>query len=186
MLPWRGGSQNACTVNRRTLCRAIRLRSQRQLMSIPQWLLQAGSVAGLATLCFTVWDRLLSGRPLVVIRPADYVGRSVCVQNLSRHDILITKMRCSRDGVSVASDGSVGGISRAAIGKSFAALLSANTEREFPLVFRRGELVEEDARDLFPFAIIVSWRKSRSMWLPQLPAVIFTSARAIRRLKAAK
>jgi hypothetical protein len=155
-------------------------------MTIPTWLLQFGSIAGLVTLCFTVWDRLLSGRPLVSVRRADYVGRSIHCQNLTRHDILITKIRCSRSGVVVACDDSLNGMASAQAGQYFLALLRAETEREFPLVFTRGELVADDARDFSPFAIIVSWRKSRSMWLPQLPAVMFTSARAIRLLKAAK
>jgi hypothetical protein len=73
-------------------------------MTIPTWLLQFGSIAGLVTLCFTVWDRLLSGRPSVFIRPAGPNGRDVYIQNLSRHDVLITKIRCSRAGVGVAHD----------------------------------------------------------------------------------
>jgi hypothetical protein len=70
--------------------------------------------------------------------------------------------------------------------QSFVAILSAEDERQFPLVFKRGELVGDDTKEKFPFLIVVSWRKSRSMWLPQLPVVIFTSARAMRLLKAAK
>jgi hypothetical protein len=70
--------------------------------------------------------------------------------------------------------------------QSLVAILSAEAERQFPLVFKRGELVGDDTKEIFPFAIIVSWRRSRSMWLPQLPVVIFTSARAMRLLKAAK
>jgi hypothetical protein len=155
-------------------------------MNLPAWLIQFGSITGLLTFCFTIWDRLLSGRPPVFIRRADYVGRAVCIQNLSRHDVLITKIRCSRAGVGVARDDSLDGIFEGGQGQSFVAILNAETERQFPLVFIRGELVDGEARDIFPFAIIVSWRKSRSMWLPQLPVIIFTSARAMRLLKAAK
>jgi hypothetical protein len=32
-------------------------------MTIPNWLVQLGSLAGLFTFCFTFIDRLLSGRP---------------------------------------------------------------------------------------------------------------------------
>ena len=155
-------------------------------MTISTWLIQLGSMAGLLTFGFTTWDRLLSGRPFVSIRRTDHHGRDVCVQNLTQHDILILKIRCSRGGVSVASDDSAGGVIRAAAGKHFEALLGAKSEREFPLVFKRGELVDVDARDHYPFAIIVSWRKSRSMWLPQPPLVVFTSAQAMRRFTAAK
>jgi hypothetical protein len=41
---------------------------------IPTWLVQLGSIAGLLAFCLTIWDRLLSSRPLVWIC-ADEQGR---------------------------------------------------------------------------------------------------------------
>jgi hypothetical protein len=32
---------------------------------IPSWLVQLGSLAGLLAFCVTIWDRMLSARPLV-------------------------------------------------------------------------------------------------------------------------
>jgi hypothetical protein len=134
-------------------------------MTIPKWLLQFGSITGLLTFCFTIWDRLLSGRPSVTIRPTAN-GRDLFCHNLAQQDVVIKKIRCSSKGVIVAHNDSSRGIMNAAVGESFAAILSANTERGFPLMFKRGELVDSDCPEVFPFAVIVSWRKSRSMWLP--------------------
>jgi hypothetical protein len=52
---------------------------------IPAWLVQLGSMAGLLTFVFTLFDRLLAGRPLVSIRLSEY-HREVFCRNLSRHD----------------------------------------------------------------------------------------------------
>ena len=35
-----------------------------------------------------------------------------------------------------------------------------------------------------PFIIVVSWRKTRSDWSPQIAAVMFTSAKTIRKLNS--
>jgi hypothetical protein len=155
-------------------------------MTFPPLLLQIGSITGLLTFLFTIWDRLLSGRPSVTIRPTEYSGRDVYCQNLAQQDVVIKKIRCSRKGVNVAYGDSSEGIFRASIGRTFVAILSAHTERGFPLIFKRGELVDPDCPEVFPFVVFVSWRKSRSMWLPQFPIFLFTSARAIRLLHAAK
>jgi len=86
----------------------------------------------------------------------------------------------------VASGTALNAIAAASIGDGFVAILKADQEREFPLVFNRGELLDEDCKDVAPFVMIVSWRRNSSYWLPQIPKVIFSSARAMRALKSAK
>jgi hypothetical protein len=154
-------------------------------MTIPPWLIQIGSITGLLTFAFTIWDRLLTGRPSVTLRPT-YTGRNLHCQNLTQHDVVVKKIRCSRKGVNVSSSESVDGFARASMGETFATILRAQTERGFPLVFSRGELVDPDCPETFPFAIIVSWRKSRSIWLPQFPVILFMSARSVRLLADAR
>jgi len=68
----------------------------------------------------------------------------------------------------------------------FTSILKADEEREFPLIFRRSELLDDDCKDIAPFVMIVSWRRNSSYWLPQIPKIIFSSARAMRSLKSAK
>jgi hypothetical protein len=57
---------------------------------------------------------------------------------------------------------------------------------EFPIVVADGALMDDDARDVAPFVIIVNWRKTRAMWLPQPPNILFSSARSLRRLNQAE
>jgi len=53
-------------------------------------------------------------------------------------------------------------------------------------VVKDGALMDDDCRDVVPFIIVVSWRKTRAMWLPQPPKCLFSSVRALRRLNRAK
>lgn len=152
---------------------------------MPSWLLQLGSLAGLLAFCVTVWDRLLSSRPLVWISPGDY-GRQVHCKNVATCDVTIRKIRCLPSNVGVASSPSLNDIGSASIGQSFVAVLKEDQEREFPLIFRRGELLEDECKEVAPFLLIVSWRRNSSFWLPQIPKIIFSSAKAMRVLKSAK
>ena len=68
----------------------------------------------------------------------------------------------------------------------FIVILKVDQEREFPLIFKRGELLDDDCKEVVPFVMIVSWRRNSSYWLPQIPKVIFSSAKAMRALKSAK
>jgi hypothetical protein len=52
-------------------------------MTIPNWLVQLGSLAGLFTFCFTFIDRLLSGRPFPTIRKTGWSMRDLHLKNLS-------------------------------------------------------------------------------------------------------
>jgi hypothetical protein len=152
---------------------------------IPTWLVQLGSITGLLAFCVAICDRMLGGRPLIWISPGDY-GRNVHCKNTSTYDIMISRIRCYPSGVHVASGTTPNAIAEASIGDSFIAILKADQEREFPLMLRRGELLDEDCKDIAPFVMVVSWRRNSSYWLPQIPKVIFSSARAMRVLKSAK
>ena len=152
---------------------------------MPTWLVQLGSLTGLLAFCVTVWDRLLSGRPLIWISPGDY-GRQVHCKNIAICDITISRIRCYPSGINVASGTALNAIGDASIGRGFIAILKADQEREFPLMFKRGELLDEDCKEVVPFVMIVSWRRNSSYWLPQIPKVILSSARAMRALKSAK
>ena len=114
---------------------------------IPTWLVQLGSLTGFLAFCVAIWDRMFSGRPLVWISPGDY-GRNVHCKNISTWDIVITRIRCRPSGINVASGTTLNAIAAASIGDGFIAILKADQEREFPLVFNRGELLNEDCKAL--------------------------------------
>jgi hypothetical protein len=151
---------------------------------IPIWLVQLGSMAGLLTFGFTLFDRLLAGRPTVSLAPSEYGKRNVRCSNLSAAEILIRSIKTFPRHAQAAKDDSVGGIARAVIKRSFQSVCAPGTEKDFPLVFLDGRLMDDELNIRAPFIVIVSWRKTRSVWLPQVPAVMFTSAKTIRKLNS--
>lgn len=74
----------------------------------------------------------------------------------------------------------------AAAKEHFTAVIKPEADRNFFLVIARGELLVEEAKTLNPFVVSISWRKTRAMWLPQFPVLIFSSAKTIRLIDAAK
>jgi hypothetical protein len=152
---------------------------------IPTWLIQLGSLAGLLAFLVTIWDRLLSSRPLIWISPGDY-GRQVHFRNIATCDVTIRTIKCHPSNIGVASSASLNAVVRASAGQGFMAILKANQEREFPLIFRRGELLDDDCKEIAPFVMIISWRRNSSYWIPQIPKIILSSAKTMRALKSAK
>jgi hypothetical protein len=59
-----------------------------------------------------------------------------------------------------------------------AAQIPPNATYDFPLIVRRGELLDDDA-PRSRFMIIVSSRSTRSTWLPRWPIFIWSSMQAL-------
>lgn len=144
-----------------------------------------GALVGIATAAFVLLDRFAFGRPIISLRKADH-GRDLHCINSSKHDLLITSIRAWPAWARPAHSDSLDGIVSAAAGMGFVAVLAPGAERGFPLVIARGELLDEDRKDLAPFVIAVNWRKTRSSWLPQIPVLMVSSARTLRWIEAAR
>jgi hypothetical protein len=139
-------------------------------------LTEFGALVGLATGIFTLVDRCMRGRPIVILSrsSADRAeGRDIRCINASRTDIVITRIRTTSALVGVARDYSVEGISGSLVDQPFAKILCPNEGATFPVVVRDARFLENSS-PATRFAIIVSWRKTSSMWLPQLPKVILS------------
>jgi hypothetical protein len=145
-------------------------------------LTKIGSLSGLASGIFLVWDRFMAGQPLVwpARQPnlASHIRFLRCT-NVSKWDILIRKIKVVPDDVLIISrddseDAVVGAYKR---NDPFEALIPAGETRDFPLGIRGGDEVSS------PFVIIVSWRSARSTGLPKVPVFVFSSLRALRAMK---
>jgi hypothetical protein len=136
-----------------------------------------GALAGL----FTVLDRLAFGRPLCSITTIRPFSIDLECHNPSRSHILITGIRAWPNVVAIAREESVRGMVAAVVGHRFVEVIPPGTAASFPIVVREGALLE--GTQWRPFVIVVSWRKTRSVWLPQIPSVIFSSAKILRMLK---
>jgi len=139
-------------------------------------------LAGLGTLALTIIGWLFSERPVLSIRPGTGARRNIYCLNPSKHDILIRKISVWPRGVLVASGTTVNEIARAEANQTFSAFLKRGESLDFPLMFRKGKLVDSDSTALAPFVICMSWRRAHAVWVLQIPVIKFSSARSVRQL----
>jgi hypothetical protein len=150
---------------------------------------EIGALIGAITGAFTALDRFASGRPFVSLKRGEHTQtRDLSCFNSSKQDLLITEIRTwpASRGVRIAYGDSEEAIYDAITAQNPAILLTPGETRDLPLFLSDGKLVDRDSTELAPFVIVIGWRKTRSVWLPQFPVIVFSSARALRRLDAAK
>src|SRR6266436_8836035 len=106
---------------------------------IPSWLVQLGSMAGLLTFGFTLFDRFLSGRPTISLAPSEYGKRNVRCSNPSMSEILIRSIGTFPRHAHVARDDSTEGMIRVIMKSSFQAVCPPESDMDFPIVFLDGQ-----------------------------------------------
>jgi hypothetical protein len=127
---------------------------------------------------FLVWKRFLAARPVVSIAIKSKSDCYLRCKNVTECDILIKRIRTIPKTVVVARDHSLIGITDGLIGVPFTALIPSNATYDFPLIVRRGELLNDNA-PRSRFLIIISWRSAHSTWLPRWPVFIWSSMQAL-------
>jgi hypothetical protein len=149
-----------------------------------------GAIAGLLTAAFVIWDRWARGRPLAWVtatkRFAGSLDDYICIKNPGHSDVFIRKVRVyPRRLYGVAT-----GTSAKAIASSLYlsegelnVLLRSGAEEYLPII----EFPENKPKDAPSrwVCFLISWRKTSSTWLPQLPIPIITSTHDIERITAA-
>ena len=86
------------------------------------------------------------------------------------------KLNAFRREVSFPSGDTPNAIAAASIGDSFIAILKADQQRDFPLLFRRGELLEKECKEVMPFVVICFfWARNSSHWSPEFEGHLFIS-----------
>jgi hypothetical protein len=134
---------------------------------------------GLLSSIFLVWDRFLAARPVVSIAVESKSHRYLRCKNATKYDIMIKRIRTIPKTVFVAREYSIIAITDGLIGVPFTALIPPDAAYDFPLIVRRGELLDDNA-PRSRFMIIVSWRSSRSTWLPRWPVFIWSSVQTLQ------
>jgi hypothetical protein len=133
---------------------------------------------GLLSDIFLVWNRFLAARPVVSIAVESKSDRYLRCKNVTKCDIMIKRIRTIPKTVFVARDYSVIAITDGLIGVPFTALIPPDATYDFPLIVRRGQLLDDNA-PRSRFIIIVSWRSTRSTWLPRWPVFIWSSMQTL-------
>jgi hypothetical protein len=139
---------------------------------------------GLLSDIFLVWHRFLAARPVVSIAVESKSHRYLRCKNVTKCDIMIKRIRTIPKTVFVAHDYSLIAITDGLIGVQFTALIPPDATYDFPLIVRRGELLDDNA-PRSRFIIIVSWRSTRSTWLPRWPVFIWSSVQTLHALDKA-
>jgi hypothetical protein len=137
-----------------------------------------GGIAGLATAAFTIWDRLVRGRPLAYIVVNGEYGTPfhyLRVRNIGDVGIIVTGVR-ARPAGSVAKDHSIRAIVSGVVGDAPAAIIDPGADHDFVLL--RGE-AEEDGPSM-PIWLFVFWRRTSATWLPLPPRIVRTSTGDLR------
>src|SRR5215467_5187883 len=116
------------------------------------------------------WDRFLAARPVVSIAVESKSHRFLRCKNVTKCDIMIKRIRSIPKTVVVARDPSL---------IPFTALMPPDATYDFPLIVRRGQLLDDNA-PRSRFMIIVSWRSARSIWMPRWPIFIWCSAQTLQ------
>jgi hypothetical protein len=130
------------------------------------------------------WDRFHAARPVVSVAVEPKSHYYLRCKNVTKCDIMIKRIRTIPKTVFVARNHSLIAITDGLIGVPFTALIPPNATYDFPLIVRRGELLDDDA-PRSRFMIIVSWCSTRSTWLPRWPFFIWSSMQTLHALDKA-
>jgi hypothetical protein len=145
---------------------------------------EIGAAVGFITGVFTLVDRVFFGRPIVSLVKSGMRARDLEITNPSKGNIIIRSIHITPSRAHVSLDESLLSNVRTHQGRTFAAIIEAGGTATFPIILNDGGLLEDDAPRA-PFLVIISWRKTISIWLPQLPKLALLSARALRAIDAA-
>ena len=135
-----------------------------------------GSLIGIATGIFVLFDRILRSRPIAFIsvkgnqhNPLNYVR----VKNVGAIDVIVFDIQAKPRSFEISTDHSVRGIAGAILNRPSFAVLTPGAEQDFP--FFRSPKREGDKDYTGRIRFSVYWRKCSSTWLPQVPIYVFTS-----------
>jgi hypothetical protein len=142
-----------------------------------------GSLIGIATGIFVLFDRILRSRPLAFIvlkgnqhNPLHYVR----VKNIGAIDLIVFDIGASPRSFEISKDHSVRGIAGAILNEPSFAVLEPRGELDFP--FFRNPKREGENEYTGRIRFSVYWRKSSSTWLRQIPINVFTSTDDLERM----
>jgi hypothetical protein len=141
-----------------------------------------GGLAGLGTAGFTIYDRLVKGRPIVNISakkrlPGVATEFRLTIRNPTDRDIIIRDIHLNRPEVIVGSDETVTSLLMASDGVRYRAIVPANSERWFRLYDR-----SDDPADL-PVSIEIFWRPVTASRFERQPVSLRISTGLLRDLR---
>jgi hypothetical protein len=142
-----------------------------------------GSIVGLLTGIFTVYDRYVRGQPIASLSFGTEGTRKyarIRIGNGGPHEAAILNITCTPDVYRLSQDMETRNIVQAVMGREPFFTLKPGENRELFLISRvENGLALEVKPQRVTFAI--SWRRGNSTWLPQKPIYVRTDTQTIRK-----
>jgi hypothetical protein len=142
-----------------------------------------GSLIGIATGIFVLFDRILRNRPLAFImlggnahNPLHYVR----VKNVGAIDVIVFDIEARPRSFEISADHSVRGIANAISNEPTYAIVAPGAEQDFP--FFKNPKREGEKEHNRKIRFLVYWRKCSSTWLRQIPVQVLTSTEDLERM----
>jgi hypothetical protein len=142
-----------------------------------------GSIVGLLTGLFVLYDRYAKGRPIASLTIVMNGSRNLAcirVSNITPYDFAITDTEVSPKTYFLTEDLEINRLVRGAAGRSPYFMLKSGASKELVIapMFKDGLPLEVN-HHMINFRIY--WRRGNATWLPQLPVVVRTSTSTIRK-----
>jgi hypothetical protein len=154
-------------------------------------LTECGALIGTATGLFVLWDRVISGRPVVSIVTRGEDLRDLELMNPSKCDLFIREIKIwGKANAFVARGPSPGSIADAEAATKVGnvvqirKLIAPGAKLALPVMIQSSSVPQKISGR--PFLFIIRWRKTSSMWLPQPAKFMLSSVRALTDIDAAK
>lgn len=142
-----------------------------------------GSMVGLATGLFVLFDRLFKGRPVAyftVRGEGEQKEAVVSINNIGQHDIVILSVKCDPQVYFFVKEVETRDLIKGAMGEVPSFILAHGKERDlyFAAFIENGV-----AKDLKPqkISIRIDWRPGNSTWLWQYPVIVRTDTNTVRK-----
>jgi hypothetical protein len=153
---------------------------------MPQWLIALGSIVGLLTGIYTLWERFIKQRPNVWLSQGSHRGELVLrVKNPGDQDIALIGFSVTPRVYAVANSAHFDSLVDAILDDSSFRLVRAGQEAELPLKTMQedGKELDSEVRHVF---VRLFWRRTGSMWCPRVPLWLAVSTLDVLRLKVAE
>jgi hypothetical protein len=140
-----------------------------------------GSLVGLLTGMFVVFDRFVRNQPIVDVRPVHNAPQlELVITNVSNRSIVIRGIECQPDALAAAYGDNIDATVRAAAGLPARALMAPQEKKVFIVITRpTWDGLPTD----MPVSIVVRWSFTGSTWLPQIPIRWRSSVEAVNELR---
>ena len=151
-------------------------------MPIFEMLKDVGSVMGLLSGVFLVWDRFAKGRPicsLSIVREGSHAYACLRIENVGTHDIAVLDVQVKPDVYILSKDLGSDSLVDASFGKRPSVMMAPKDKQVFIIAPRYADnQVRDEGVPRVRFSVY--WRRCNATWLPQIPVWVVTSPAIIR------